>query len=197
MKHMSSASRDEFQVAISAGRSTSAPQPAPNDAPVNDAVDHQSERSEPELRRSCQVFGIQNRQHVLADEITRVRSQTGALAQGIFKRRQRTDPARVFDQNSPCGGRKMQPHQPRPADDEKAAEHDECNKQKVDENDGSGGDAEDRQRHKPSGIGLPSTISSSTLSGPRTKKLFRSSAGRCAIGSTMSTPAAFIRSNSR
>jgi hypothetical protein len=55
--------------------------------------------------------------------------------QGVLEWRERTDPARELDQDTPHGGRNVNPREARPAKDEKPTEHDERHEHRVDDDD--------------------------------------------------------------
>lgn len=88
---------------------------------VSGCVDEKDHGAKNELHLTSEVLGVHNRNQVVLDEAAFVAGFPGKLAPADLERRERTDPARELDQTGSRDGWHVEPGEPRPAGDGKAA----------------------------------------------------------------------------
>lgn len=94
---------------------------------------------------TSQSLRIQGAQEIVLDETAGVADLTCPRAQPVLERRERTDPAAVFDKYAPNGGGDVRPRESRPTQDQQSTEYDEENEREVDTKDDARKEAEHTQ----------------------------------------------------
>lgn len=123
--------------------SGAAPRPGPSlpKQPVTVDGHVQQERAEAkcDLDPADEPERVDDGRDVVFDEITLVAGSAPELPERRLQRCQRAEHAEKLDQRPPDDGRQMQPHEPGPAQHEKAAQNHEKDKGEVDDQDQIGG----------------------------------------------------------
>src|SRR5688572_20740146 len=98
---------------------------------VGNQVYEQRETSKYDLRSTREPGRVNHRLNVVVDKSSSVPRLTAEPAKGVLEWRQRTNPARELDENSPdCGGN-MEHRDPLPAEHQQSTQYDEENECEV------------------------------------------------------------------
>ena len=109
---------------------------------VQRGVHDEHQDPEHELRLNGEALWIQGRKHVASDEVARVLVEAGAPTQLVLEGRERANPTGDFHIRPPGSGGQVDPCQPRPAEDQQPASHDENRERHVADDEQGGQDAE-------------------------------------------------------
>ena len=131
----------EEAAALSAHVSGAVPGPPLPKQPVTVDCHVQQERTETErdLDPAGEPGRVDDRRDVVSDKVTLVAGSAPELPEHRLQGRQRAEHAEKLAQRPPDDGRQMQPHEPGPAQHEKAAQRHEEDKGEMDDQDQIGG----------------------------------------------------------
>ena len=93
--------------------------------PIDGDIEDDHDCAQLHLKASCQVLRVEGRQQILCDEVGVIRSLAILLAQPIFQRRERADPAGEFNDCAPHGSGQVEPCDPSPLQCKQPAAQDE------------------------------------------------------------------------